>query len=561
MVRCLLCVLAVCVSGSAFAAAPTLTYVFPAGGQRGTQVTVTCTGKFDWPVQVDAPGLEVALGEKSGQLVVTIPGDLAADRTWIRFYNPEGASDVVPFLIDSLPELLETEPNNSLKDATVLEAAGNIINGVLKGADTDAFSVPLEAGQTLVAAVDAYTRLGSPIDTILQVALPNGIVVADNHDDLELDPRLSYTAKTTGRYIVRLFGFSSVPNTNIALQGGDNCIYRLTLTTGPYITHTAPLAVSAANPGDVEVCGWNIPAGTRLPVVPLGGSHSETWNEVEPLTDLRGAAGTQLGYVGSPAFAGSARVRLTPYEGSVVPAGQPANIAVQLPHALTGCLREPGQIDQFRIPLKKGETLLVAAEARTLGLLPDPLIRLHGPDGSRLLEVDDTAKTRDASLTRAASVDGEYVLSVTDRHRDGGPRAHYLLTVRADVPDFELTTSAASLVIPVDKPGELSVDVIRRGKVGAITVTAADLPEGVTAEPVVSEEKGDSAKKVTLKLTSAGSPWSGRIRILGTATEPELEREARTPVKLNAAFRSVWLTVIGKPDAQPTAPAAESDQK
>lgn len=560
MVRCLLCVWACSVSSAAFAAAPTLTSLFPAGGQRGTPVTVTCTGKFDWPVQVDAPGLDVAVGEKSGQLVVTIPGDPAFDRTWIRLYNAEGASEAVPFLVDSLPELLETEPNNSLKDATALEQAGQIINGALKGADTDAFSVPLAAGQTLVAAIDAHTRLGSPIDTVLQVALPNGIVVADNHDDLGLDPRLSFTAKTAGRYIVRVFGFSSEPNTNIALQGGDNCIYRLTLTTGPYITHAAPLAVSAANPGDVEVFGWNIPAGTRLPVVPLGGSHSAAWPEVEPLTDLRAAAGTQPGFVGSPDFAGSARVRLIPYEGSIVPTGQPANVAVPLPHALTGCLREPGQTDQFRIALKKGETLLAAVEARTLGLLPDPLIRLLGPDGSRLLEVDDTGKTRDAALTRAANADGEYVVTVTDRHRDGGPRAHYLLTVRADTPDLELTTSATSLVVPADKPAELTVDVVRRGKVGAITVTAADLPEGVTAEPVVSEEKGDSAKKVTLKLISKGVPWSGRIRILGTATDPDLQRAARTPAKLDAAFQSVWLTVIGKP-AEPEKPAAETEQK
>ncbi|MCA9096526.1 MAG: hypothetical protein KDA68_23765, partial [Planctomycetaceae bacterium] len=39
-------------STTVFAAAPTLTSLNPAGGQRGTKVTVTCTGSFTWPVSV-----------------------------------------------------------------------------------------------------------------------------------------------------------------------------------------------------------------------------------------------------------------------------------------------------------------------------------------------------------------------------------------------------------------------------------------------------------------------------------------------------------------------------
>ncbi|MEZ5948980.1 MAG: hypothetical protein R3C12_07165 [Planctomycetaceae bacterium] len=74
----------------ASAAAPTLTYLFPGGGQRGSTVAVTCTGKFDWPIRIDAPGVVVEPGEKSGQLTITIPSDLAADRVWIRLYNAEG---------------------------------------------------------------------------------------------------------------------------------------------------------------------------------------------------------------------------------------------------------------------------------------------------------------------------------------------------------------------------------------------------------------------------------------------------------------------------------------
>jgi hypothetical protein len=73
----------------------------------------------------------------------------------------------------------------------------------------------------------------------------------------------------------------------------------------------------------------------------------------------------------------------------------------------------------------------------------------------------------------------------------------------------------------------------------------------VTAMPVVADVKGDTEKKVTLSLTSEGKPFSGRIRLRGTATAPkELQRFARTPAKLDAMFDTFWLTVIEKKPAE-----------
>jgi epoxyqueuosine reductase len=42
----------------------------------------------------------------------------------------------------------------------------------------------------LVAAVEANTALGSPMDAMLQVVSPRGFVLAENNDDIHLDPRL-----------------------------------------------------------------------------------------------------------------------------------------------------------------------------------------------------------------------------------------------------------------------------------------------------------------------------------------------------------------------------------
>ena len=114
---------------AAAAAPPTLSHLFPAGGQRGTKVAVTCSGSFTWPVSVWAPGVEVAVGMESGKLEVSIPADLAADRIWLRLYNPEGASALAPFLIGSLPEIAEVEPNNAPRAAQPIATPGVTING------------------------------------------------------------------------------------------------------------------------------------------------------------------------------------------------------------------------------------------------------------------------------------------------------------------------------------------------------------------------------------------------------------------------------------------------
>ncbi len=538
----------------ACAAAPTLTHLFPAGGQRGTKVVVTCTGKFDWPANVFSPGIDTVAAAESGKLEISIPADVAADRVWIRLYNAEGASATVPFLIGQLPEVAEQEPNNTIRNVQAVADPNVTINGVLKGADVDGFAVRLEAGQTLVAALDAHTRLGSPMDAILQVASPDGIVLAENHDDLGLDPRLAFTPKKEGTFIVRLFAFPAAPDSTIAFHGGDNYIYRLTLTTGPFITHAAPLAAPLANPGEVEALGWNVPPGTKLPVVSFGGARLAEYQEYEVLDELRKSPDARLGFVFAPGMAGCARVRLTPYAVvSAVAAPDPKNPAVlSLASSVTGCLKSPQQTDVYRLPLQKGQHVVVSVESSELELLLDPVLQLTDPKGATVAEVDDTGKSRDAVLTHTAAHDGDYRVTISDRSRQGGARCLYLLTARLDEPDFELSVSTDTIVIPADKPAELTVKVRRQksaaGNVGPITIQARELPPGVTAPPVISEPTGGKSEEVKLTFTAGGQAFSGPLRIVGKATQPkEIERSARTPEKLAVSHDSLWLTVIVKP--------------
>jgi hypothetical protein len=534
-----------------WSAPPTLSYLFPAGGQRGAKVTVACTGSFTWPVKVWAPGLEVVLAKESGKLEVTVPKDLAVDRAWIRLYNAEGASTAAPFLIDNLKEINEQEPNDDPRTAQVVADPNVVINGVLaKTADVDCFAVRLTAGQTLVANVDAYARLGSPMDAILQVTTADGKVLAENNDDVHLDPRLAFTPTKSGTFVVRIFAFSSTPNTSIQLSGGANYIYRLTLTTGPFIMHAVPLSAPHAKPGAVEVFGWNLPPKTVIPIVPFGGPKFIKEQECEVLNDLRLPSESRLGFAFAPNLAGAARIRLTSH--TVVSAltqmdlKTPKELAI--PSSVTGCLRTPRQIHTFHVPLKKGQQVVVSVETNSLNFPFDPAAQLTDPGGAVVAKASDIGPNREAMFTHTAAKDGDYLLTVTDRFRQGGERFFYRLTVQMDEPDFELSAATDAIVLTPGKPTDLPIKVQRRGgPVGPITVQAVGLPPGVTAPPVVSEPTGPTAAAVTLKLSTTGPAFSGPLRISGKASQPKgIERIVRTAPKLGAVFESIWLTAVEK---------------
>jgi hypothetical protein len=544
-------------TGFSFAEAPSFTSLFPAGGQRGTKVTVKCEGKFEWPLEVHAPGVQVETGQESGVVEVTIPEQLACDRIWLRLYNAQGASEARPFLIGDVAELQEMEPNNTLREAQVIEGLPVIANGVLKGADVDCFAVTLEAGQTLIAAVDAHSRLGSPIDSVLQITNSQGIVLADNHDDLGLDPRISFAAEHSGTFIVRLFGFSSEPNQSIALQGCDQCIYRLTLTTGPYATHPIPLAVQSSTEAEVTFGGWNLPEGCSANPQPYGGPVSENEFETEPLNDLNFSAESSLGFASHDLLTSGRRLRLVPFPALLSIDGVIDNAALSIvpPTAVTGCLRFDGQVDRYSIDLKAGDTLLASCEARTLGLPTDPWLQLQDPEGKIVADVDDSAGTRDSLIRHAIKTDGLYTIIVMDRFRKGSHRNFYLLTAHLEQADFRLIAQSDRVIATPEKPAELPIQVVRSGAAGPIRLFVDPLPEGVTAEPVESLVEGESAKQVTLRLSSDGAGFSGPIRIVGQMEQPRpLRRIAASTVSSDASFRYVWLTALPLPGDQQSAP-------
>ncbi|MEZ6046769.1 MAG: hypothetical protein R3C11_14560 [Planctomycetaceae bacterium] len=246
------------------AAVPDIKAFVPMGGKAGTTVDVKVEGISDkdpapaiWCSRED---LQIAAGEKPNQLKITIPENATPGLAWIRLHNAEGASNLRPFEVGHITEITETESNNTLETATELKEESMTVNGVLgSGSDVDVFKMHLEPGQTVVANLQANSRMGSPMDGVMQVVSPRGFVLRQHDDDLGFDPMAVYTTAEAGEYYIRLFSFPSTPNQSIAFSGANTYVYRMLVTTGPYVDHTTPMSLSTAEPTSVRLFGWNLP--------------------------------------------------------------------------------------------------------------------------------------------------------------------------------------------------------------------------------------------------------------------------------------------------------------
>jgi hypothetical protein len=574
---------------SLHAAPPKLNYFFPPGGQQGQSVGVTASGDFSmWPVKVwsDRGGITATAEKDKGKLKIDVAADAVPGVYWLRLMNDDGASQPKAFIVGTLPEIAEAEPNDTPGKPQVVEPKVVVTGKLARSGDADGYRVDLKQGQTLVGALSANSILGAPMDAVLQVcelverppvagqpSQPEGYVVVQNHDAVGLDPQLAFTAPKSGSYLVRLFAFPATPDSSIRFAGGDDYVYRLTLTTGPYIDHVLPLAAPFEE-SQVRLGGWNL-AGTSTTIVP------SLANEASELTP----PDSPLVWIWKPGVAGALAIPRSEYPSIVMNASRPLlarsttessddqepSDDVPIPVTISGRLESPGDTGAFIFHAQKDQKLRFRAAAKGLGFPTDPVIVIEDEAGKQLAEADDTGRDdRDPQLDFTAPSAGRYRAIVRDLHGRGGLRMVYRLTIEPVQPDFTLALAADSFVLEKDKPLEIPVNVtVRDGLRDAISIHAIGLPAGVTAEPATftptedapqpmsgggrrsrrSSPQGPSGPSIKLVLKADADsvqPGGTPIRIEGrTAGSAPRVRSARFPLNLPlaGAHHAVWLTV------------------
>ncbi len=517
------------------AAPPDVTSLFPAGCQQGSSASVTIQGKLGDGVNrvwCSRPGVTVSFPEKPGPITISVASSTEPGVCWLRFYNDEGASGLRPFVIGTYPEIDEAEPNDEVAKAPPLPGLPVIVNGRHgKNGDADCFAVSLKKGQIIVASLMANRTLGSPQDAVLQILGSEGFVLEQNEDDQGLDPQLNFTAPQDGIYTLRTWAFPATPDSSIRLFGSPACVYRLLVTGSSFLDHVLPLAIQGGQTQQLQLRGWNLvrkEIDVTAPVSAIGRRFE--W----PVDGLSHRLPASI--IVSP------DVAIVEHEPNDLAHASP----ITVPGVVSGEISPPRDIDAYQFQAKKGQRLRFEVSAREWGSPLDPVLRIYDAAGKLLKEADDDGKQSiDPEVEYTLPADGEFRVTVSDRFSHGGDRYAYLLSMTEAQPDFTLSVAADAFVLSAGKPLEIPVTIARSGFEGELVISAAGLPDGVTAEPVTSASKGDSSKTVKLVLKLAGeTTFSGPIQIQSRPTESFPARIATVSLKaFQTESSAIWLTV------------------
>lgn len=193
--------------------APFVTSVFPLGGRAGETHPIKMTGvnladASLIPVAADAePGIQQVAANKKGFI-----------------------SNRVPFALDTLPEILDKESNNTPSRAQKI-ALPVIVNGLIdKKDDWDVFQFNGSAGDMVVAEVMAR-RLDSPVDSVIKLTDAKGQLLAFSDDREDLGSGLN-THHADSYFMAKLpaNGTYYVHVGDSARKGGEEFGYRLRIS-------------------------------------------------------------------------------------------------------------------------------------------------------------------------------------------------------------------------------------------------------------------------------------------------------------------------------------------
>lgn len=505
--------------------APQIECLFPPGAQRGTQVEVIAIGEF-YPgagkFTASGPGVSLVDGKSAAdRFTLAIAPDAPLGPCEVRLSVTQGSSAPFPFVVGELPEIVNTTYGKALEVKPPLT-----VNGRLAVAgDLDEYAVSLAAGQQLVCAA-ATRNINSPLDPMLRLLDEKGQIVAGSVAHRSADALLLYRAPAAGRYVLQIFDFQ--------MAGSPQHIYRLTLTTGPWIDYAFPAGLAKGAASQVTLFGWNLPSpdGRQMPlaIAPQPAGRYEV--------SLPGGANRLT----LPVDEHPEQLEVEPNDA----ADKAQTIAT--PITINGRLGTAGDVDLFAFTAKKGDKLALDVDSAGLRFAADAVLTILTDAGKVVQEVDDFKTSRDPSLRFTAAADGRFLISLRDRSRAGGDDFVYRLHVAPPRPELTARVNTASLTLAAGQSTNLPVIVERvDGLEGDFELTALDLPAGVTVKPQPVPPKTPATIQLPLTVAEKLAPVAGLVRIIVRSTKPDapLERTAlvaATP-QATTGSNSLWLAV------------------
>ena len=556
-----------------------ITSLFPPGAQRGTTLEVVVGGGTDLD-EVDQlvfshPGITAALkkdaaGNPVGNtFVVTVAADVPGGLYDARVRGLFGVSNPRLFRIDTLAEAAEAEPNNAAAQATPASLESNLSGRSNGAADVDFFRIPVKAGQVITVRSEA-ARLDSPMQPLLQLFSATGRRLIESRRVFSQEASFVWTATADEELLLRV--------QDAVYGGGDQFVYRLSISSRPLVDWVEPAFVAAGGPTEVTVYGRHLPGGEPTELKLAGQPVFKLRSTIDP-----SAGRSPVGAVAAAAAADS--FWWNGLDGSLVRVGRselaptaenPAapEQSLTLPAEISGAFAERSDEDIYRFDAKKGESWVIDVSSGRLGSIADPLLMVEkintAADGTvtyaRVATEDDDKQnpggadlptlSDDPSFKLDVPDDGSYRIRLRDRYSDarGDARLQYRLSIRKPKADFALVVFDAFPSADSKAPATSGATSLRRGGSYELTVyawrfdghnepievSAVGLPAGITSRPTVIGA-GQNSTRLILTAAPDAAEQLAPITIEGRsgAADTQLVRAARTATLVHDALNGL----------------------
>ena len=456
------------------AASPSLSSIFPRGGQRGGELDIDFNGARladAKEILFYSPGFSLVefkeLKDNKVRARVKIAADCKLGVHSMRVRTATGISDMKTFFVGALVAVSEKEPNSDFASPQKI-ALNSTVSGIVQNEDVDYYVFEVKKGQRISAEIEAM-RLGhtvfDPYIAIMNQARFE-IAAADDSALLRQDATCQVIAPEDGNYYVQVRESS--------YGGNGNCHYRLHVGTFP-----RPLAV--------------LPAGARagqgVEVSYIGDAGGPRKQKLMVPKEPRNDYGLYLEDDGG--IAPSKNVfRISEYDNvlEIEPNNNHAQSSKGVaPGAFNGIISEPGDIDCFRFEAKKGQVFEVELYGRRIRSPLDSVMNISHFSGGGLAGNDDS-RGPDSYFRFTAPETKEYVITVRDHLKKGGPDYVYRIELTPVKPGLSLTIPRVarysqerqSISVPRGNRYTALVSVSRRNFGGELVFSCADLPAGLS---------------------------------------------------------------------------------
>ena len=479
---------------------------------RGGEITVRITGvQLGTAISASIPSTGITVVRVTGEgkfgknesgtavVLLNVASETAIGQYPLRVATKYGISDPIMVVVDSYPETLEREPNNTRTTPGTITPSVAMLGTITTVDDVDIFRVPVKAGETW--SVEALAgKIGSPLLPSIRLVNADGREIAFQDSLATADPRLTYTAKTD------IEAFLVIRDARF--QAGEPYRYRL-------ITHRNAVPVTifplGGQPGEVlavRVTGPNVPAQPITVTLPTRGAPAIFQL---PLTIN--------GMLSGP-FEFQVDVLATAQESEPNDRIMAAN-RITSPVIIDGQIK-PSQLsnrhdkDFFRISLAKGQVIEAAISAQKLGSRLDSELRILDINGAELARNDDNDGRRDSRLVFTAPNAGEWIIEVYDVSGRGGDNFVYRLSVAPPRQDFALEMVPDSPMIVQGGRASVVINVERlNGYSGEIPLVLSNLPVGVRCLDTLLVPAGQTTVRLTFESTADAPIGGGYLEVRG----------------------------------------------